>query len=635
MKRYIGSCAVWLLIVTAVPVGWSAQNQPSPSTEMKINMQDGDIRSFIQWIAERTGKNFVIDPRVKGRVSVISQEVLSPEEAYQVFLSVLQVHGFTALNTGQVTKIIPDATARHSGVPVMGNHKPEPNDEMVVQVIKPKNISAQKLVSTLRPLVPQTGHLVAHPDSNALIVSDRARNIDQLVKIVKEVDLAGGIDVEFIPLQHASAKDLVNVLKGLVPPIKSGTMLNRGISFVADERSNSILMAGDPVKRKVLANLVRRLDKSERSDGGAEVIYLHYQKAKDLAETLQKLAGNIQKGAKDAKIADREVAIEANEATNALVISGPPKIMKTIKETVRKLDIRRAQVLVEAVIVELTDKNVGEIGVQWGTSGGAINGDGLFAGTRHSTSETGLTPSFDGFPGGKDGAIGLGSGLTLGFYRNGSLRSLVRALASNDKANILSTPSLITLDNEEASIHVGKNIAVTTGEQTGSSSSSSTEPFKTFERRDVGLTLEVTPLVNRSDSVTLEVKQEISDLISDSDADKVSYSKREIKTHVLVDDNSTLVLGGLIKDKIGIGEDKVPFLGDLPVIGWLFRAEKEVKEKTNLMVFLKPTIIRNRQTAEKASNEKYYQMKLRQKEFRELLEKLDKKSNVPLLPDVS
>ncbi|MCX4029996.1 type II secretion system secretin GspD [Endozoicomonas sp. SM1973] len=632
MKRYIGSCAVWLLIVTAVPVGWSAQNPPNPSTEMKINMQDGDIRSFIQWIAERTGKNFVIDPRVKGRVSVISQEVLSPEEAYQVFLSVLQVHGFTALNTGQVTKIIPDATARHSGVPVMGKQKPEPNDEMVVQVIKPKNISAQKLVSTLRPLVPQTGHLVAHPDSNALIVSDRARNIDQLVKIIQEVDLAGGIDVEFIPLEHASAKDLVNVLKGLVPPIKSGTMLNRGISFVADERSNSILMAGDPVKRKVLASLVRRLDKSERSDGGAEVIYLHYQKAKDLAETLQKLAGNIQKGAKDAKVADREVAIEANEATNALVISGPPKIMKTVKETVRKLDIRRAQVLVEAVIVELNDTRLDEIGVQWGTSGGSIGGDGLFAGTRHSLSDSKLS-GFDGYPSKNDkGVISIGSGLSLGFYRNGSLRALVQAFDTDSTANILSTPSLVTLDNEEAKIHVGENIGILTSTTTSSSTPAS-NPYQNFERKDIGITLKVTPLVNQSESVTLKIEQEISDVIpSTTGNDQVTYSKREIQTSVLLDDGSMLVLGGLVKDNLQIAEDKVPFFGDLPVIGWLFRAEKEKKVKTNLMVFLRPTIIRTREVADKVSKKEYYKVQLQQQAYRKLLKELGKDVEVPTLP---
>ncbi|WP_163833469.1 type II secretion system secretin GspD [Spartinivicinus ruber] len=633
MKRYLGSCAVWLLMVAAVPVGWSAQNQSNPSTEMKINMQDGDIRSFIQWIAERTGKNFVIDPRVKGRVSVISQEVLSPEEAYQVFLSVLQVHGFTALNTGQVTKIIPDATARHSGVPVMAEDKnPEPNDEMVVQVIKPKNISAQKLVSTLRPLVPQTGHLVAHPDSNALIVSDRARNIDQLVKIIHEVDLAGGIDVEFIPLEHASAKDLVNVLKGLVPPVKSGTMLNRGISFVADERSNSILMAGDPVKRKVLASLVRRLDKSERSDGGAEVIYLHYQKAKDLAETLQKLAGNIQKGAKDAKIADREVAIEANEATNALVVSGPPKIMKTVKETVRKLDIRRAQVLVEAVIVELTDKRVDEIGVQWGTSDGAINGDGLFAGTRHTPGNTNITPNFNGFPGTK-GAVEIGSGLSLGFYRNGSLRALVQALDTDTTANILSTPSLVTLDNEEAKIHVGSNIGVLTSRET-TSSNDSTNPFQNFERKDIGVSLTITPLVNQSDSVTLKIEQETSAVESAAAGQPVTYKKREIQTTVLLDDGAMLVLGGLVEDTVDIGEDKVPFLGDIPILGRLFRAEREEKKKTNLMVFLRPTIIRTREVADKVSKKEYYKIQLQQQQYRKMLKKLGKDIEVPTVPEL-
>lgn len=629
MKRYIGSCAVWLLFVTAVPVGWSAQNQPNASTEIKINMQDGDIRSFIQWIAERTGKNFVIDPRVKGRVSVISQEVLSPDEAYQVFLSVLQVHGFTALNTGQVIKIIPDATARHSGVPVMGKKKHSPNDEMVVQVIKPKNISAQKLVSTLRPLVPQTGHLVAHPDSNALIVSDRARNIDQLVKIIKEVDLAGGIDIEFIPLEHASAKDLVNVLKGLVPPIKSGTMLNRGISFVADERSNSILMAGDPVKRKVLANLVRRLDKSERSEGGAEVIYLHYQKAKDLAETLQKLAGNIQKGAKDAKIANREVAIEANESTNALVISGPPKVMKTIKETVRKLDIRRAQVLVEAVIVELRDTRLDELGVQWGASNGPVNGDGAFGGTRHTTGSTKLSPGFDVFPG-KEG-ISLGSGLSLGFYRNGSLRTLVQALDTDTTANILSTPSLVTLDNEEAKIHVGSNIGVLTSRETTSSNGSS-NPFQNFERKDIGISLTVTPLINQSDSVTLKISQETSAVEPGKAGEPVTYKKREIETTVLMDDGAMLVLGGLVEDTVDVGEDKVPFLGDLPVIGWLFRSERESKVKTNLMVFLRPTIIRTREVADNVSKKEYYKFQLQQQQYSEMLKKLGKNVEVPEMP---
>ena len=575
-----------------------AQVEPVAAADngnVKINMQDTNIRSFIEWIAKATGKNFIIDPRVTGKVTVISNEAMPPEEAYRVFLSVLQVHGFSAIESDSAIKVIPDANAKQSGVPLVGDSQLN-DDQLVVRVIRTQHIPATQLVTILRPMVPQVGHLAAYPDSNALIISDRASNINQLLKLVTEIDRAGQFEIDVIPLKFANAKELSAMLGTLVPQ-GAGQEGASKLNVSVDERTNSVLISGDPSKRQQLRDVIAHLDRPGNLIRDTQVIYLHYLKASEVGQILQNVASGIQKQDKDVGVSGAEVSIQANDTTNALIVSAPPAIMRTIEGVVERLDIRRAQVLVEAVIVEVSGKRVDELGVQWKTSNSAIDGEGLFGGFRSSVKGS----AFDSFPG---DPVKLDGGLSLGFYHNGSLRSLVRALSTDDSTNILSTPNLVTLDNAEGKIVVGQNVPFVTGNAT-SSGTPVTNPFQTIERQDVGITLKITPQINEGDSVTLKVYQEISSVSNDTSAADIITNKRSIETSVLIKDGATLVLGGLISDELHDSGDKVPFLGKLPVLGWLFRSDKKEVDKKNLMVFIKPTIINDFDHADELSKGKY------------------------------
>lgn len=593
-----------MLLALLLPLPGLAALESAPEAEptataaegdVKINMQDTNIRSFIEWIAKATGKNFIIDPRVTGKVTVISSEAMSPEEAYRVFLSVLQVHSFSAIESDSAVKVIPDANAKQSGVPLVDDDTLN-DDQQVVRVIRTEHVPATQLVNILRPMVPQVGHLAAYPDSNALIISDRASNISQLLKLVAEIDRAGRFEIDVIPLKFANAKDLSTMLGSLAPQ-GGGQEGTSKLTVSVDERTNSVLISGDPSKRQQLRAVIANLDRPGNLIRDTQVIYLHYLKASEVAQILQNVASGIQKQDKDVGVSRAEVSIQANDTTNALVVSAPPAIMSTVEGVVKRLDIRRAQVLVEAVIVEVSDKRVNELGVQWNTTDSAIDGEGFFGGIRAS----GKTNTFDSFPG---KPVKLEGGLSLGFYHNGSLRNLIRALSTDDSTNILSTPNLVTLDNAEGKIVVGQNVPFVTGNAT-SSGTPVTNPFQTIERQDVGITLKITPQINEGDSVTLKVYQEISSVSSDTSAADIITNKRSIETSVLIKDGATLVLGGLISDEQHDSGDKVPFLGRLPVLGRLFRSDKKEVDKKNLMVFIKPTIIDDFDQASELSQGKY------------------------------
>lgn len=591
---------------------------PPENTEVKINMQDTNIRSFIEWIAKATGKNFIIDPRVTGKVTVISNGSMSPEEAYRVFLSVLQVHGFSAIESDSAVKVIPDANAKQSGVPLVDDDQLN-DDQQVVRVIRSEHVPATQLVNILRPMVPQVGHLAAYPDSNALIISDRASNINQLLKLIAEIDQAGQFEIDVIPLKFANAKELSTMLGSLAPQ-GSGQEGASKVNVSVDERTNSILISGDPSKRQQLRDVLASLDKPGNLIRDTQVIYLHYLKASEVAQVLQNVATSIQKQDKDVGVNGAEISIQANDTTNALVISAPPAIMGTINGVVKRLDIRRAQVLVEAVIVEVSDNKVNELGVQWKTSEAALGGDGLFGGFKSSMKGNGI----DSFPG---SPVKLDAGLSLGFYSSGSLRALVRMLSTDDSMNILSTPNLVTLDNEEGKIVVGQNVPFVTGSST-SASNPSTNPFQTIERQDVGITLKIKPQINEGDSVTLNVYQEISSVTNDTSAADIVTNKRSIETRVLIKDNMTLVLGGLISDEMRDSGDHVPFLAKLPLIGKLFRTDRKEVSKKNLMVFIKPTIINDFAHADELTEGKYNFIRERQLRYADQ----DIPEGVPALP---
>jgi general secretion pathway protein D len=594
-----------------------------------LNLKNADINALIDTVSDKTGKNFIVDPRVKGKVTVISSQPMDSEELYQVFLSILQVHGFSAVPSGNVIKIIPDASAKQANIPTVNLRAPGVGDEMVTRVITLENISASQLVPILRPLIPQHGHLAAYARTNVLIITDRAANINRLVKIIKRIDLEGDNDIEVIRLEHASASEIVKIITSLGQKDTKGAPTAGRPILVADERTNSILMTGDRSTRIRMRTIITHLDTPLESGGNTTVIYLHYAKAKDLVPILTGVSTNITqikrpKG-KTLRIPSKgnKVSIEADEQTNALVITAPPDIMRSLQAVIKKLDIRRAQVLVEAIIVEVSSTKGAELGVQWSSSPSTSGTNTTVGGTAFSGENAGAINSFN--------ISSLPLGLSIGQFTNGTIRGLLRALASDSKTNVLSTPNLVTLDNQEAEIIVGENVPFVTGQFTNSNSDPD-NPFQTIERHDVGIVLKVKPQINEGNAIKLDIEQEVSSVQKGTSGTSLITNKRSIKTSVLVDDKQIIVLGGLIKDSLLESEDKVPLLGDIPLLGMLFRNTTTNLVKTNLMVFLRPEILRNGQDTFIQTNSKYDFMRKLQQQRREEGVSLMYDNVAPILP---
>jgi len=587
-----------------------------------LNLRDVDIRVLIDTVAEATGRNFLVDPRVKARVTLVSAKPMKKDELYDVFLSILELHGYSAVPAGKVIKIVPDANAKQEAVPTLTGRAAEPGDQLVTQIIEVKYVSAAQLVPILRPLVPQQGHLAAYPGSNVLIISDRAANVRRITEIVHRIDRAETGEVEVIRLEHASATDLVRVLTTLMQQSHQATQGAAGPVLTADERTNSILMTGDPTARLRLRTIIAHLDTPLESGGNTQVIFLRYARAKDMAAILQatvsgrglQKAGAAAPGKGAAATgAPSKVDIQPDEVNNALVITAPQDVLRDLLSVIRQLDIRRAQVLVEAIIAEITTDKNRELGVQHavdtrkGSQRGAVSISNFGpAGTSLISLAQDPTQLGNGL------AIGIGD-LTPGVTNWGVL---LHALASDTATNILSTPSILTLDNQEAEIVVGQNVPFITGQySTVDNGTSVQNPFQTIQRQDVGLTLKVRPQVNEGSSIQLEIQQEVSSIApSVVQTSDVVTNKRSIKTTVTVDDGQVVVLGGLIDDNFTDAVDKVPLLGDVPVLGRLFRYDTTEKKKQNLMVFIHPLIVRNGRTAAAYSNAKYGFLRSRQLE---------------------
>ena len=553
-----------------------------------LNMENTDINTLISTIADKTGKNFIVDPRVKGKVTIISHQAISREELYQTFLSILEVHGFAAIPGDDVIKIVPDSTAKQSSIRTATTGSPGQGDELVTRVVMVDYVNAMQLVPILRPLIPQQGHMAAFPSSNVLIVSDRADNIARIMQLIKRIDRPSNEDVEVISLQHASASEMVRVLASLKQktPGKGATAAP---VLVADERTNSILLGGNKSERLRLRALIAHLDTSTEDGGNTKVIYLKYADAASLVPVLTGVSDNLAKaGGKAAKPNKAKVNIQADENTNSLVITAKPDLMRSLQSVIRQLDIRRAQVLVEAIIAEVSSTKGAELGVEFGSldteNTGAI-------GTVFPDS-SGI--SLQGLVGANP--LVLGGGLSIGVgdgTGNSRFGVLLRALATDSDSNLLSTPNLVMLDNEEAEIIVGQNVPFITGSQ--STTGGVATPFQTIQRQDVGLTLKVKPQINEGDAIKLDITQETSSVVPDNSnvtSSDIITNKRSIKTSVLVDDGEIIVLGGLISDDLTESVSKVPVLGDVPVLGNLFRSRDTRKVKTNLMVFLHPVILK-------------------------------------------
>lgn len=610
--------------------------------KVRLNFKGADIQAVITSVADITGKNFIVDPRVKGKVTIISSRAMSNREIYQVFLSVLDVHGYTAVKAGKIIKILPDADAKHSGVPATSEDKPGKGDESVTRVIEVEHVAAAQLVPILRPLVPPQGHLAAYPQSNVLIISDRVNNIDRILKIIKRIDQPTSGEIEIIQLEYAAASDLVRVLTTLQQQAgqKKGQPSTKP-TLVADERTNSILIGGDRSARLQLRAIISHLDTPAEVEGDTHVIYLKYANATDLvpvltgvgdtAKTMAVKSGGAVKGKKPAPAARRTSSsnqplfnIQADENSNALVITAPPHIFRSLEAVIRQLDIRRAQVLVEAVIAEISSQRTSELGIQWifdGSEGdkpvGVINFGNNPISSLAATIIGGALGTSDPFGPGMTVGVGQFNSDTFNFA------AVIRALEGDGETNVLSTPSVVTMDNEEAEIFIGQEVSIPSGSFTVSGSTAQ-NPFTTFDRVPVGIRLKVKPQINEGNTVRLNIDQAVDNFSSGSAGQgDIVTNQRTITTTVVVDDGKVLVLGGLIKDDLLENSQKVPLLGDIPLLGALFRSKTVQKIKTNLLIFLRPVILRDEARAMALTNSKYKYIRDLQLE--------ERKEGVPLL----
>jgi general secretion pathway protein D len=599
-----------LIIVTVLTLSATVWAQQPAAT---LNWKDADIRQVVEAVSLVTGKNFILDPRVTGRVTLLSPTPLGPDALYEAFLSILQVHGYVAVESGDLVKILPDATARQFAGPIGVDGVSGP-DDMATQVVQVKNVGATQLVAILRPLIPQYGHLVAHAGSNMLIISDRAGNIARMVSIIRRIDMASDEDIEVVALTHASAAEIVRIMTALTQaPRADGAPVVT--SLVADARTNSVLIGGDKNERLRLRTLIAHLDTPLDAAGDTQVRYLRYADAEEMSTKLQQhFSGQAQAttGAAGANSPQGPTAINvwADTQTNALVIDAPPKMMRSIMQIVDKLDIRRAQVLVEAIIVEVIADEKNELGVTWAVEGASTNAP--IGVTNFPSFLNGVVQVGSAVGGGVDDPTGLiGEGITLGVGRisdgSVSFAAILRALEADADTNIISTPSIVTTDNEEATLNVGQEVPFVTGSYSNTGNTGgAVNPFQTIQRQQVGVKLAITPQINEGDSMLLEISQEISSIAqSAANAVDLITNQRIVETTVIVDDGEILVLGGLIEDALRESDQRVPVLGSIPVLGALFRSQKTEKIKTNLMIFIRPTILRDATTTAFETNSKY------------------------------
>jgi general secretion pathway protein D len=612
------------------------------ASEVTLNFVKTDIHDLINIISEVTGKTFVVDPRVKGKVTVVSNESMDSNQVYEVFLSILSVHGFTAIPSGAIIKIIPENLAKSQNIPVLLGGENIEGDALVTQVVQIKHVSAPQLIPLLRPLIRQQGHLVAYPVNNTLVISDHANNVQRLLKIIRRIDQPNKEEIEVIVLEQASATEVVRILTTLERGAKAK---KNAPAIIADERTNSVLINGDQVTRLRLRTLITHLDTPIENMGNTKVIYLRYAQAKELVNILKGVSDSLTDKSKSssAKKGAIKTNIQADETTNSLIITAIPAIQKNLQAVIRQLDIRRAQVLVEAVIAEVSTDMARELGVQWllyGTEGTTPIGVSNFDNTGTSIVDLGSV-AYQANQGSNVSLPNIGAGAFLGLGKFGSgilnFAGMLKALSSDTNTNVLSTPSLLTLDNQEAEIVVGQNVPFVTGQYTSTGAVGNiTNPFQTIQREDIGIKLKVKPQINDGNAIKLEIEQEVSSLSPSSQtARDLVTNKRTIKTTVIVDDGKMVVLGGLIDEDLQQTFQKVPILGDLPIIGGLFRSQSTKKVKRNLMVFLHPVIIRDSASEYKISSNKYSYMRIKQLEQQAQGLPLMPASEIPVLPNLN
>ena len=598
--------AVVLTIMCLAPPVTSQEPTITP------NYREADIRQIVEAVGEVTGRNFILDPRVNAKVTMLSSTPMSPDAFYEAFLSILQVNGYIAMSAGDVIKIVPDAGARQYSGPLATDGAAA--DDFVTQVIAVQNVGAAQLVPILRPLIPQYGHLAAHPGSNMLIISDRASNTDRMVRIIRRIDQSNDEGSKVVRLEHASATELVRVLTSLTQtPRADGVPVTT--TLVSDARTNSVLIGGDRSERLRLRALIAHLDTPLEDGGDTQVRYLRYADAEELSTKLQQHFSQqaTGEGAAASPNSAGDVSVWADTQTNAIVVNAPPKMMRSLMGIVDKLDIRRAQVLVEAIIVEVKADNTSNLGITWAVDGS--NDNNAIGITEFETGGATVLGLGTAAAGGVDGGVNpgglFGQGITLGVGRitdsGTSFAAILSALQGDADTNIISTPTIVTTDNEEATLNVGQEVPFVTGSFSNTGGTvGAVNPFQTIQREQVGVKLTITPQINEGDSLLLNLSQEISSLSSAATgAVDLVTNERTIETTVIVEDGDILVLGGLIEDQLLESDQRVPVLGSIPVLGALFRSKKTDMVKTNLMVFIRATILRDSAQTAFETNAKY------------------------------
>ena len=639
MKHFcrLGTGLLWLAILVSSHQVWAADDataagagaagRPSGPDVVTLNFVNADIEGVVKAVSEITGKNFVLDPRVKGTVNIVSAKPMSRSLVYQVFLSAMRVQGFAAVEERGMVLIVPEIEAKlHRSTTLGPQERQRAGSETIqTQVFRLQHESAAQLVAVLRPLISPSNSVTAYPGNNTLVVTDYASNLQRIEKIIESVDRPTDTDSVMIPLRYASALDVAQTVSRLLTePAQAADPTSR-FTIAADARSNSVLArAGDPARLRRVRELVAMLDTPTSAGGNIHVIYLKNAQAVKLAEVLRAIysgettaapgqatpAGTPPLGQAPAVAqsgASRPGIIQADAATNSIIITAPDAIYNNLRAAVEKLDVRRAQVYVEALIAEVTANKAAEFGIQWQdlTGLGQTNFQG-FGGTNFGNAGQNIL-------GISQNPIAAGQGLNVGVIKGTitvagtqilNLGLLVRALEADANANILSTPTLLTLDNEEAKIVIGQNVPFVTGQYAVSAAATTPTPFQTIERKDVGLTLKIKPQISEGGAVRLQISQEVSSVDS-TGASGIITNKRSVDSTVLVDDGQIVVIGGLIQDTFNDGVSKVPGLGDLPLIGGLFKYNTRVRNKTNLMVFLRPTLLRSAERADSLTSDRY------------------------------
>lgn len=644
---------------------------PAHAQTWKINLRDADLTAFVNEVADITGKNFAVDPRVKGTVTVISNKALTRDQVYDLFLGVLNVNGVVAVPSGNTIKLVPDTNAKASGVPFDSRNRAR-GENVVTRVLWLINTNPNDLIPAIRPLMPQYAHLAAIPGTNALIVSDRAENIIQIENLVRSLDGTGENDIESVTLRNSQAEEIIGLVDAMSATGASRDVRGSRVRLIADARSNRLLIKGDAQSRKRIRDIIQMLDVAPADRlGGLRVFRLRHASAKNLAQMLQGLVTGQSTGSSGSSsglsasttldsgtnnnsstsssanssgsgsgssinlstlgssssntganqmtnFSAGGVSIIADETQNALVVKAEPALMREIETAIDQLDTRRSQVLIEAAIVEVSGTNTDQLGIQWAL-GDLNSGVGLinFGNVGSSLAQLAAGVSAGGAAAASAAGNLAGAAFAVGDYRrksNGSTSfygALIQALKVDEKANLLSVPSVMTLDNQEAHIVVGQNVPFITGSTTSTNSGTS-NPYQTIERKDVGITLKVIPHIGEDGTVRLEVEQEVSAVLETNTNIRSSdliTSKRLIKTEILADDQQTIVLGGLIQDDTTGSTQAVPGLGSIPYVGRLFRSDSGKKEKRNLLVFLHPTIIRDGKSVGALTQTRYGQVR--------------------------